>query len=548
VTPVFDLCSRYVDSLARLDPVFATMRGVETEFRPATDYGPDGHEARAQLVRSTLSELAELERGLEAGGPANAVGLETDRGAAAYLRERLEAQAAWHDLGEPVRDLRALFGTMHIVHDNASLLPRGNDDQWRDVATRLAAVPEMLGGWRRSLGIGLDRGTTAARRQAVEGAAQAESYIGSHAELVRSYGDGPVAADLARAARAADAGYADLATYLRDTYAPRAMEVDGVGPERYAVAARTSLGADLDAREAYEWGWAELERIEAELVVEADRVKSGATVGEAIAILDESEYVEGEDAYREWLQGKHDWAIEQLNGVLFDIAEPLRTVEVTLATGSKSGAPYYTGPSEDLSRPGRTWWPTGGRNRFETWSELATIYHEGVPGHHLQNGACRVAGDRMSRYAKVVNVSGHSEGWALYAERLADELGWYTERGSRLGMLTGSSMRAARVVLDIGVHLELPMPDGTRWTFENACDFLRDRGRAEPHRVYAEVVRYFGWPAQAISYKLGERAWLAARAEAQQRTGFDLKRWHTAALNLGPVGLDQFTAALRSAS
>jgi uncharacterized protein (DUF885 family) len=112
-------------------------------------------------------------------------------------------------------------------------------------------------------------------------------------------------------------------------------------------------------------------------------------------------------------------------------------------------------------------------------------------------------------------------------------------------MLTGSSLRAARVVLDIGVHLDLPMPDGSRWTFATACDFLRDRGRAEPHRVHAEVVRYFGWPAQAISYKLGERAWLAARAEARRRPGFDLKRWHTAALELGPVGLDQLTVALR---
>jgi uncharacterized protein (DUF885 family) len=173
------------------------------------------------------------------------------------------------------------------------------------------------------------------------------------------------------------------------------------------------------------------------------------------------------------------------------------------------------------------------------------VYHEGVPGHHLQNGACRVAGDTMSRFARVTQVSGHSEGWALYAERLADELGWFADRGSRLGMLTGSSLRAARVVLDIGVHLDLPMPDGTRWSFETACDFLRDRGRAEPHRVHAEVVRYFGWPAQAISYKLGERAWLAARAEARQRPGFDLKRWHTAALALGPVGLDQLTTALR---
>jgi uncharacterized protein (DUF885 family) len=122
-----------------------------------------------------------------------------------------------------------------------------------------------------------------------------------------------------------------------------------------------------------------------------------------------------------------------------------------------------------------------------------------VPGHHLQVGADKVAGDRLSRFARCSSVGRHSEGWALYAERLADELGWFSEPGTRLGMLAGSALRAARVVIDIGVHLDLPLPDGSRWTFGKACEVLQERGRAKPHRVHAEVVRYFGWPAQAIS-------------------------------------------------
>jgi uncharacterized protein (DUF885 family) len=301
---------------------------------------------------------------------------------------------------------------------------------------------------------------------------------------------------------------------------------------------------DLDAREAYEWGWAELARIEAEMAAEAARVKPGATVDEATVLLDETELVDGEDAYQAWLQDRHDQAIERLNGVVFDIAEPLRAIEAVLARGSTSGAAYYTRPSEDLSRPGRTWWPIGGRRRFETWNELSTVFHEGVPGHHLQAGAAIMAGDRLSRFARATFVSGHGEGWALYAERLADELGWFDERGTRLGMLGGSAVRAARVVIDIGLHLDLPLPDGSRWTFDKACELLGTRGRAEPYRVRPEVIRYLGWPGQAISYKLGERAWLAARAEAMRRPGFDLKRWHTAALSLGPVGLENLTSEL----
>ena len=143
-----------------------------------------------------------------------------------------------------------------------------------------------------------------------------------------------------------------------------------------------------------------------------------------------------------------------------------------------------------------------------------------MPGHHLQVGAAKAAGDKLSRFAKSAFVSGHGEGWALYAERLADELGWFTEPGTRLGMLGGSAFRAARVVIDIGVHLDLPLPDGSRWSFGKACEVLAAAGHGEPHRIHAEVVRYFGWPAQAISYKLGERAWLAARADAMRRPGF----------------------------
>ena len=539
MTPIFGLCDDYVTRWAALDPVAAGMQGLTGVFGAATDYGPDGFAARAELIAATLAALEPM----SLTSPA-------DRLAAAFLRERLEAQLAWHQLNEPLRLVRAPIGLISSVRDSVDLLPRDGDDAWRNIAARLAAIPVMFAGWRASLDAGLAQGLTAARRQAVQAAVAADHCIGSHDPLVVSYGDGPLAAELAAGVAQANQGYADVARYLREDYASRASEVDAVGAERYAVAARLSLGADIDLKEAYDWGWAELARIEAEMTAEADAIRPGATLDEATAILNESEYVISDDAYLAWLQDRHDWAIEQLDGVHFDIPAPLRRIEVVLARGSTSGAAYYTGPSEDLTRPGRTWWPLGGRDpqgRFETWSELSTVFHEGVPGHHLQVGAATTAGDKLSRFAKTNFVSGHGEGWALYAERLADELGWFTEPGTRLGMLGSSAFRAARVVIDIGVHLDLPLPDGSRWTFERACAVLGQAGRGEPHRIEAEVVRYFGWPAQAISYKLGERGWLAARAEAMRQPDFDLKRWHTAALSLGPIGLAGLADALASA-
>ncbi|MFF0306011.1 DUF885 domain-containing protein [Streptosporangium sp. NPDC004379] len=538
-SPIFALCDEYVTRSAALDPVGAGMEGVDVPFAPATDYSPEGHAARAALMKDTLARLSSLE-------PLG----EADVRAAAHLRERLEAELALHETGEHLRAVRAPFGLVCELWESTDLLPHRTEDEWRDVATRLAAIPGMLRGWQASLSAGLDQGLRAARRQALESAVQAARFAEdrTHRSLVDAYGDGPLRDELADSADAAHAGYAEAARYLREEYTPRASEADGVGAERYAVHSRLQLGADIDLADAYEWGWAELARIEAELAAEADRVRPGASVEEATAILNETCYVEGRDAYREWLQERHDRAIERLHGTHFDIAEPLRRVDVVLSFDASAGAASYMSPSEDLSRPGRTNWPvTPDRNRFEVWNELTTVFHEGVPGHHLQIGTTRVVGEGLSRFGLASWVSGHGEGWALYAERLADELGWFDEPGTRLGMLAGSALRAARVVIDLGVHLDLPLPDGSRWTFERACEVLRDRGRCEPHRVHNEVVRYFGWPAQAPSYKLGERAWLAAREEARQRlgAGFDLRRWHTAALELGPVGLSSLTEALR---
>jgi uncharacterized protein (DUF885 family) len=539
MTEVFRLCDDYVTRWAALDPVAAGMRGLNEAFGAATDYGPDGYAARGELSASTLAALGPM-----------AVISDADRLAAAFLRERLEAQLAWHRTGEPLRSLRTPIGQISTIRDSVDLLPRDGEQDWRNIAARLAAIPSMFASWRASLEAGLARGLPAARRQAVEAAAEADRYVGTHDALVASYGDGPLAGELAAAADRAYSGYRELARYLREDYAPRAAERDGVGAERYAVAARLGLGADIDLAEAYQWGWAELARIEDEIAAETAKVSPGASPDEAAAMLNQTEYVNGAGAYLGWLQERHDEAIERLDGVLFDIAAPLRRVEVVLARGSSSGAAYYTQPSEDLARPGRTWWPLGGRgeeDRFETWSELSTVFHEGVPGHHLQAGAAVMARDRLSRFARTTFVSGHGEGWALYAERLADELGWFERPGTRLGMLSGSALRAARVVIDIGVHLDLPLPDGSRWTFGRACEVLRERGRAEPYRVRPEVVRYFGWPGQAITYKLGERGWLAAREQAMRRPGFDLKRWHTAALSLGPIGLDALTEELARA-
>ena len=147
-------------------------------------------------------------------------------------------------------------------------------------------------------------------------------------------------------------------------------------------------------------------------------------------------------------------------------------------------------------------------------------------------------------------VSGHGEGWALYAERLMDELGYLDDPGDQLGMLDGQALRAARVVVDIGMHCGFEAPGRGRrrraWTSDSAWSSCASTP-AWPRRVLRfELNRYLGWPGQAPSYKVGERIWLQLRDEVQAREGadFDLKAFHRRALDLGGVGLDTLRTAV----
>jgi uncharacterized protein (DUF885 family) len=332
---------------------------------------------------------------------------------------------------------------------------------------------------------------------------------------------------------------------------------DGVGRERYLLGARQWTGADLDLAEVYAYGWDEYHRLAAEIRQAAHKVLPGETPLAVMRHLEEEgEAIEGVAAIRAWLQELMDQAISDLDGTHFDIAEPIREVEAMIAPPGSAAAPYYTRPSLDFSRPGRTWLPTMGAERFPVWHLVSTWYHEGVPGHHLQLAHWVHVQDQLSRYqASVGSVSASGEGWALYAERLMDELGYLTDPGRRLGYLSAQMLRAVRIIIDIGMHVGLPVPAGEDfhpgevWTPELALEFFMAHTGHDEEYSRSELVRYLGMPGQAISYKLGERAWLAGREAARAAAGrrgedFDLKSWHMAALSLGSLGLDDLAAEL----
>ncbi|MEU3727332.1 DUF885 domain-containing protein, partial [Streptomyces sp. NPDC031705] len=366
----------------------------------------------------------------------------------------------------------------------------------------------------------------------------------------------PLRAELHAPAAAATAPQAELRDWMRDVYAPAVADApDPVGRERYARWSRYFNGTDLDLDEAYAYGWSEYHRLLAEMKTEAAKIlPDGGDPWDALRHLDEhGTHIEGVEEVRAWLQGLMDEAIENLDGTHFDLAERVKRVESMIAPSGGAAAPYYTNPSEDFSRPGRTWLPTMGQTRFPVYDLVSTWYHEGVPGHHLQLAQWTHVADQLSRYqASVGLVSANAEGWALYAERLMDELGYLKDAEQRLGYLDCQMMRAARVIVDIGMHLGLEIPadspfhPGERWTVDLAQEFFGLHSGRPADFVESELTRYLSMPGQAIGYKLGERAWLLGRDNARAAHGdsFDLKAWHMAALSQGSLGLDDLVDEL----
>ncbi|MGA5601086.1 DUF885 domain-containing protein [Streptomyces griseoincarnatus] len=544
----------YVDELIALDPITGTYLGVKESSSRLPDLSPAGQEAVAGLLRATLARLDEAERLPGADSDA-------ERRCARLLRERLTAELAVHEADEHLRAVGNLGTVAHAVREVFTVTPAETEEDWRAIAERLRAVPAALTGYRESLALGLERKLYAAPRPT-------ETFVGQLGEWAdtgegrgwfedfAAPGPDALRTELDEAARAATAAVTELRDWVRDVYAPAVEGAPNtVGRERYARWSRYYNGTDLDLDEAYAYGWSEYFRLLGEMRKEAEKILPGAeTPWVALAHLDEhGRHIEGVDEVRDWLQELMDQAIDALDGTHFDLAERVRKVESRIAPAGSAAAPYYTPPSEDFSRPGCTWLPTMGLTRFPVYDLVSTWYHEGVPGHHLQLAQWVHVAEILSRYQATVGmVSANCEGWALYAERLMDELGFLTDAEQRLGYLDAQMMRATRVIVDIGMHLELEIPadspfhPGERWTPELAQEFFGAHSSRPADFVESELTRYLTIPGQAIGYKLGERAWLLGREKARERHGdaFDLKAWHMAALSQGSLGLDDLVDEL----
>lgn len=549
VTSAFQLGSDYVDEACALNPVLATHLGIAgSDGEWGETFGPEGVDRARELrsrYRPRLEPLVNNEDPKE-------------RLAARVMVAELEAGDTRYENGDHFRDLRHMASSFHRIRLVFDVMRADDRTAQQNIVRRLGTVAKPLEDYRRLLEAGLDEEIVVAARQVrsvIEQARRIASDPSSIDDIVAKAGDAD-SGERDAAARRARTAYAQFAEWLESRYLPRAPERDGVDEEIYLRAADRLVGLEVDSSEAYEWGWEEFRRLQGEMERVANLIVPGAGVDEVKEFLetDPSVTASGTDELLSFVERTFSEAVDDLAGSHFNVPDEIRPLSVQLAPPGSPLSVYYRPPSEDFSRPGGVWYSVGDQEVFPLYQHVSTAYHEGFPGHHLQIGTAMYRRDEISRFQRLLTwCPGYGEGWGMYAEVLMGELGYLESPQHYFGMLAKQMYRTARVVVDIGLHLgervdpASPLFPGEPWSFERAVEFMKVYGFRTPEQARDEVLRYLGWPAQAISYKLGEREILRIRQETRDRLGtaFDLGDFHSTVIGNGAMRLDLLREVVR---
>lgn len=586
-TPLDQIAEDFVTSAIELSPDMRIALGLRAGEAGFTDFSPAGAEAFHQLTKATLEKVEAVETVDEVDEVTKAAMLFS-------LRKSADSFAQKDHLG----DLNNIASPLQEIRDGFDLMPTATAADWQDIYYRMAAVPKAYQGYRASLEAGAEIGhlpTRVQARSALNDLTGTTGEANPFTRILEQYQEwapsekeeaatlpADFAPQLEAATQAATQAAADFRTWFAAELAPQAKNDDRVGLERYRRASAEFLGAYIDIDATYEWAKGELQRIHAQQAeIAAELYGAGTSVFEAMRKLDEDPkyMVYGTDGLQKWMQETSDQAMEDLADVHFTVKPEMRALECMI-NANGSGGIYYTGPSDDFSRPGRMWWACPpDQEVFHTWQEKTTVYHEGMPGHHMQVSLATAAKEQLNSWRRnFCWYSGHGEGWALYAEDLMDKLGYMQDPADRMGMLDAQRLRAARVIIDIGCHTGKQLPGWeylesigiTREAYEKSLANspfadLGDTGAAadewDRNHVWAfmnnnvamaegflvfEVTRYLGWPGQASSYKVGQKQWEEIRDSfLAAHPSMSLKEFHDQALLLGGLPLEVLHNALR---
>ena len=501
-------------------------------------------ESQRRYYRETLARLATI--------PTKDLS-ESERHTAEILRFAIERDLA--QVADPLRALRLLTPGWNthgsLIYLAQGVQPFRNEADFENWLARLEAASNpqpLIDAWEDARA----KGWTAPRVLAEKWLAQVEGIV------AKPVAAGPFWAPVARYPQSASSerradfearyrrlleqrlipGLERLAKFVREKYLPHARSTAGIGAlpggrEAYARLVRASTTLDLTPDEVHAYGLAEMARIRPKLLEVA------RSLGFRGEMKDLQAWLAANPANRpfhtpeevlEYLRRIHERVVPQLPKLFKRLPSAGFEIRLTPKELAGSASASYLRPSPDGSRPGAFSMPVRDPRTVSRADLTAILLHEGMPGHHLDAGLLRELS--LPRFRRMAGVIAYSEGWGLYAESLGHELGVYDDPWALLGRYALELHRAARLVVDTGIHAK-------GWTREQAIRYqVEERGEDEANAIVA-VERYMSNPGQALAYKIGEREILALRSRAMAALGerFDVREFHEAVLGAGPLTL-----------
>ena len=535
---VNQLADRFWDGVLERDPIYATILGDARWDDSLPDLGEAGRAADAAAFRQTLADAEAI----------GAEGLESEQ---VITRDMLMLVASTHlealEQKQYQLAVNHIFGVQTMPVQIAQYQIADTSEGLDRLLARFAAYPAAIEQTIETLREGIADGRTSAAVPVRKEIEQIERMVAIPSETFPAVTMAHVADDGAREqVRAAVEAHVvpalhRLRAFLADAYEAQARPEPGIsstpnGEEAYRLGIRMNTTIDVTPDEVHRFGMEDLAHIEAEKDEIArgagyrDRIAYAKALGENPANHTSSReaiiHLAVEQTARAFATAPHYFGRLPRADCIVTQVEEYREREVPPA--------FYMPPSIDGSRAGQYYLNTYQPEQRELHRIAAITFHEATPGHHFQLAIemeltglppFRTLGSRMAGAA-------YAEGWGLYCERLAEEMDLYQSDAERIGMLDAQSFRAARLVVDSGLH-------AFGWSRARAIEFMHERGSLPPVDAEIEVDRYTIWPGQALAYKIGQREIERARREVSEFMGdrFDLRAFHDEVLGHGSVPL-----------
>ena len=534
----------YLSALLEYHPELGTMYSLPgARHDRLTDNSP---EARAAWQAREDAWLAEL----------SAAGMPTEVGSRDWvsygiLYEALASSAAIRVCQNELWAASSMTAWHRTVPGLFEIQPVDSPGLQRQALQRLAGLPKYIDIEIANLRRGLESGYSAPRLTVAPAVNEVRALAGSDSPLLSP---GVRAGDQAFAAEVQALFESDIAPaverfarFLEAEYLPRAREDIGLGfnPDGaacYPALVRHYATVEPVASEIHRLGLEQVAGIRAEMQAIIDEYFAGATIEAFLRGLnDDPQYTfRTEDEVLQYsvvALARAKARMPEAFGRLPKADVEIKAYPAYRATGTGE----YQSSSEDGTRPGVYYIAVVDPTHRSRAIQESVLHHETYPGHHLQGAIALELGDRVHPIARYLWNSGFGEGWALYAERLADELGLYSGPLDRMGLLSDQAARAARLVVDSGIHTQ-------GWTRQQAVDYMLNNTAWPAVDIESEVNRYIAWPGQANSYMLGmlEIRRLRDFAEAELGADFDLQAFHDRVLGYGSVTLPMLDASVRA--